>query len=48
MKIFLIILLVIVLLALGIIFFVFQLTGGIAEVADQFFNAVKAKDFSKA
>jgi hypothetical protein len=48
MKIFLIILLVIILLALAILFFIFQLTGGITDIADQFFSAVKEKDFSKA
>jgi hypothetical protein len=48
MKIFLIVLLVIILLALLILFFVFQLTGGVTKVADQFFSAVKEKDFSKA
>jgi Domain of unknown function (DUF4864) len=48
MKIFLIALLVIILLALVILFFVFQLTGGITKVADQFFSAVKEKDFTKA
>lgn len=48
MKIFLIIILVLVLLVLLILFFVFQLTGGITTTADQFFKAVKEKDFSKA
>jgi len=48
MKIFLIILLVIIILAIVIILFVFQLTGGITDTADQFFSAVKEKDFPKA
>ncbi len=48
MKIFLIIILVLVFLVLLILFFVFQLTGGITTTVDQFFKAVKEKDFSKA